>query len=75
MRSVPEDYVYLDYAGYGPLCEEAAGHGTLARFPDANLAVEATPTRSTPRTRAAFKALEDARRSLAATARAGLTRS
>ena len=62
--SPAEDYVYLDYAATAPLCEEAAQrygalHGARAvpTWPWA-----ATPTRLHIPGRAAFAALEDARR-------------
>lgn len=67
MRSVPEDYVYLDYAATAPLCEEAAAAMAPYQVPGrANLAVGGNANSLHAPGRAAFKALEDARRSLAA---------
>lgn len=66
MPQVSPDYVYLDYAATSPLCEEAA----LAMAPyfepgRANLAVGANANSLHSPGRAAFAAMEQARRSLA----------
>ena len=62
----PETYVYLDYAATAPLCEEAARAMAPYQEPGrANLAMGANANSLHGPGRAAFSALEDARRSLA----------
>ncbi|MCI8468675.1 MAG: cysteine desulfurase [Eggerthellaceae bacterium] len=64
---VPEDYVYLDYAATAPLCEEAALALEPYQAPGrANLAVGGNANSLHGPGRAAFEALEAARKSLAA---------
>lgn len=66
MASVPEDYVYLDYAATAPLCEEAASAMAPYQVPGrANLAVGGNANSLHAPGRAAFAALEGARKSLA----------
>ena len=60
------DYVYLDWAATAPLCEEAARAMAPYQVPGrANLAVGGNANSLHAPGRAAFAALEDARRSLA----------
>ena len=60
------DYVYLDWAATAPLCEEAALAMAPYQVPGrANLAVGGNANSLHAPGRAAFAALEDARRSLA----------
>lgn len=66
MASVPNDYVYLDYAATAPLCEEAAEAMAPYQVPGrANLAVGGNANSLHGPGRAAFAALEEARRSIA----------
>lgn len=66
MASVSEDYVYLDYAATAPLCEEAAQAMAPYQVPGrANLAVGGNANSLHAPGRAAFAALEGARKSLA----------
>lgn len=66
MPSVASDYVYLDYAATAPLCEEAAAAMAPYQVPGrANLAVGGNANSLHAPGRAAFAALEDARKSLA----------
>lgn len=66
MTSVPEGYVYLDYAATAPLCEEAAQAMAPYQVPGrANLAVGGNANSLHAPGRAAFAALEDARKSVA----------
>ncbi|MRX83205.1 cysteine desulfurase family protein [Eggerthella guodeyinii] len=66
MASMPEDYVYLDYAATAPLCEEAAAAMAPYFVPGrANLAVGGNANSLHASGRAAFAALEDARKSIA----------
>lgn len=61
-----ETYVYLDYAATAPLCEEAAAAMAPYQVPGrANLAAGGNANSLHAPGRAAFAALEDARRSLA----------
>ena len=63
MASVPNDYVYLDYAATAPLCEEAAEAMAPYQVPGrANLAVGGNANSLHGPGRAAFAALEEARR-------------
>ncbi|WP_080797711.1 cysteine desulfurase family protein [Arabiibacter massiliensis] len=62
----PETYVYLDYAATAPLCEEAAAAMAPYQVPGrANLSVGGNANSLHGPGRAAFEALEAARRSLA----------
>ena len=66
MASMPEDYVYLDYAATAPLCEEAAEAMAPYFVPGrANLAAGGNANSLHAPGRAAFAALEDARKSIA----------
>ncbi|MBC5582667.1 cysteine desulfurase [Eggerthella sp. NSJ-70] len=66
MASMPEDYVYLDYAATAPLCEEAAAAMAPYFVPGrANLAAGGNANSLHAPGRAAFAALEDARKSIA----------
>ena len=66
MASMPEDYVYLDYAATAPLCEEAAAAMSPYFVPGrANLAAGGNANSLHAPGRAAFAALEDARKSIA----------
>ena len=66
MPSVASDYVYLDYAATAPLCEEAAAAMAPYQVPGrANLAVGGNANSLHAPGRAAFAALEGARKSLA----------
>lgn len=66
MASMPEDYVYLDYAATAPLCEEAAAAMAPYFVPGrANLAAGGNANSLHASGRAAFAALEDARKSIA----------
>lgn len=66
MASVPAGYVYLDYAATAPLCEEAASAMAPYQVPGrANLAVGGNANSLHAPGRAAFAALEEARKSLA----------
>lgn len=66
MPAVASDYVYLDYAATAPLCEEAAAAMAPYQVPGrANLAVGGNANSLHAPGRAAFAALEDARKSLA----------
>lgn len=66
MASMPEDYVYLDYAATAPLCEEAAAAMAPYFAPErANLAAGGNANSLHAPGRAAFAALEDARKSIA----------
>ena len=61
-----EDYVYLDWAATAPLCEEAARAMAPFLVPGrVNVALGANANSLHSPGRAAFAALEDARRSLA----------
>ena len=63
---IPEPYLYLDYAATAPLCPEAAE--AMAPFDEpgaASLALNANPNSLHGPGRAAYRALEQARRSLA----------
>lgn len=62
----PDDYIYLDWAATAPLCEEAAQALEPYQVPGRmNLMVGANANSLHAPGRAAFAALEDARRSLA----------
>ena len=66
MASVPEEYVYLDYAATAPLCEEAAQAMAPYQVPGrANLAAGGNANSLHAPGRAAFAALEVARKSVA----------
>lgn len=66
MASMPEDYVYLDYAATAPLGEEAAAAMAPYFVPGrANLAAGGNANSLHAPGRAAFAALEDARKSIA----------
>ncbi|QOS69608.1 cysteine desulfurase [Eggerthella guodeyinii] len=66
MASMPEDYVYLDYAATAPLGEEAAAAMAPYFVPGrANLAAGGNANSLHASGRAAFAALEDARKSIA----------
>lgn len=66
MPQVAADYVYLDYAATAPLCEEAASAMAPYFEPGrANLALGANANSLHSPGRAAFAAMEQARRSLA----------
>ncbi len=61
--SVPDNYIYLDYAATAPLCEEAACAMAPYQVPGrANLLVAGNANSLHVAGRAAFSALEDARR-------------
>lgn len=63
---VSEDYVYLDYAATAPLCEEAARAMEPYQVPGrANLMVNANANSLHSPGRAAFEAMEHARRTVA----------
>lgn len=66
MIEVPRNYVYLDYAATAPLCEEAAAAMAPYQVPGrANLTCGGNANSLHAPGRAAFAAMEDARRSLA----------
>ena len=66
MVKVPENYVYLDYAATAPLCEEAAQAMAPYMVPGrANIAFGGNANSLHIPGRAAFSALEDARRAIA----------
>lgn len=63
VAKVPDNYVYLDYAATAPLCEEAAAAMAPYQVPGrANLTVGGNANSLHCAGRAAFSALEDARR-------------
>ena len=63
---VPDSYVYLDYAATAPLCEEAARAMAPYQVPGrANMTVGGNANSLHVAGRAAFSALEDARRRMA----------
>ncbi len=62
---VDADYIYLDYAATAPLCEEAVRAMSPYRVPGkANIAAGANANSLHSAGRAAFEAMEDARRSI-----------
>ena len=66
VAKVPENYVYLDYAATAPLCEEAAQAMAPYMVPGrANIAFGGNANSLHVPGRAAFSALEDARRAIA----------
>ena len=66
VAKVPENYVYLDYAATAPLCEEAAQAMAPYMAPGrANIAFGGNANSLHIPGRAAFSALEDARRAIA----------
>lgn len=66
VAKVPENYVYLDYAATAPLCEEAAQAMVPYMVPGrANIAFGGNANSLHIPGRAAFSALEDARRAIA----------
>ena len=66
VAKVPENYVYLDYAATAPLCEEAAQAMAPCMVPGrANIAFGGNANSLHVPGRAAFSALEDARRAIA----------